>query len=172
MFTSANSPPGRNPCCSRNAIRLALSCRAPETNGPPIVARRVAELGQARFRPGQRLGLDPGPFILRQHLAVEGRVFAQNRIADQLALAVVPQANVLLRVQVAGHHEEPEHQLADVRIAPVVGARTRLHQQIVICCRSCSVSVRAGRPRVYGCRMTKVCSHRSSQWLFRPERAS
>ena len=52
-------------------MRWASSCRTP-VDGRPSVGVARAEFGQACFGPGQRLGLDPGPFILRQHLEVEG----------------------------------------------------------------------------------------------------
>ena len=66
-----------------------------------------------------------------KYLPVEGWVLAQHRIAGQLALAIVPQADVLVGIQVAGHHEEAKRQLAHVPVAPISGARTTLHQEAI-----------------------------------------
>ena len=97
---------------------------APAQPGPARAGRRPA--------PPPR----PAPPLRGPHHSYSGstcqsqrRVLAQDGKAGQFAALVVPEADVLLGVQVADHHEEAERQLPDVGVAPVAGARPPLHQQ-------------------------------------------
>ena len=145
----------------RNSFCIVLP-RASDTVAAPLFCVLLAEFDDARFRPGQRLRLDPGPFNLRQYLAVEGRIFAENRVGDQLALMIMPESNVFPQVQVASHHKESPHQFADVRIAPIIGARTRLHQQAQHLLQVMFGFVEAGCQRACGRGVREIRIH----WLF------
>jgi len=138
---SESARPVRAAYSPRRNRRSTETRAAPETPGAgmsaeprdQIAAQRCASRGGVRqpaLPPSPVPRLDAGPFILRQHLAVEGGSSPGWR-SRPACLGGVPEANVFLRTQMAGHHEEVERQFADVRIAPVGGARPRLHQQIV-----------------------------------------
>jgi hypothetical protein len=97
----------------------------------PALRVSPPELSQAHSRPIQHFGFDAAPFILGPQLPINGRIFAQDRETDQPACGIMPQPDALPWLQVAGHHEEVPHQLADVRMAPVISGGARCHEQVV-----------------------------------------
>ena len=101
---------------------------AGDEQSAPALRITLPQARNQRFCPGYCLVLDALPGVLGQGMAVKGRVLAQHGVANQPAIHM-PQADVLVRVQVDLHHEEPEQQVAQVGVAPVVGLSPRLHQQ-------------------------------------------
>jgi len=96
---------------------------------PPVRVRRP-ELDQPPLGPGQRLLLDPRPLVARQDFPVQNGILAQQRVPGQLAAWLKPQADVLPFRQVGRQNDIVPQQLAHVGGVPVVGLRTRLHQQV------------------------------------------
>ena len=97
----------------------------------PLAGSAPAERLKTRFGPVQRLSLQPGPGIFRRHLTVEGGIFTEQCVGNQTALRIMPESNVFIGVQVAGHHEETKSEYADVRVAPVVSGSARRHEQVL-----------------------------------------
>ncbi len=112
-------------------MRCESSCRAPETSAPPHLSASCWRSSSTRsFRPLQGFIFDAAPFVSGEHLAIESGILTQDGVGNQLA-ARMPEADMLLRVEMASHHKEIKRQLADVGVTPVTRQGARLHQQII-----------------------------------------